>query len=327
MRDDQKTKAELLQELGILRGRVCELKQAKEALKHSEKQFKELFENAVVGVYRTAPDGRIIMANQALVRMLGYSSSEELSQRNLKKEGFAPGHSRSIFKDLIEKEGKVVGLESAWLRRDGTTLFITENARVIRDESGKTLCYEGIVQDITDRKKSERELRNSQELLEKTFRSLDSAVFILDSEKPPHIVDCNPAAVSIFGYERSRMLGKTTGFLHVDRKTLLEFQEVLYPAVATQGYLSSFEFRMKRKNGRIFPTEHSVFPLKNDEGDRIGWVSVIRDFTEHKEDEKALKESEEKFRLAMEITNDALWDWNMVRMMNGKSGFILMISS
>ena len=138
-RDEQKTKAELLQELDALRRCVSKLKQVEEKLKHSEKQFKELSENTFVGVYRTTPDGRITMANPALVRMLGYSSFEELSQQNLEKEEFAPQYPRSIFKDLIEKEGKVVGLESTWRKRDGTTLFIIENAWVVRDESGKTL--------------------------------------------------------------------------------------------------------------------------------------------------------------------------------------------
>jgi len=140
--DEDKTKAELLQELETLRRRISELEQAEPRLKDSEKQFKELFENTPVGIYRTTPDGRIIMANPALIRMLGYSSFEELSQRDLEKEGFAPGHPRSAFIDRIEREGKVVRLESAWVRRDGTTLFIIENARAIRDESGKTLYYE-----------------------------------------------------------------------------------------------------------------------------------------------------------------------------------------
>jgi PAS domain-containing protein len=79
MQEESKTKAQLLQELDTLRRRVSELKQAEEVLKHSEKQFKELFENIVVGIYRTTPDGRIIMANPVLVRK----------------------YLRSIFKDLM----------------------------------------------------------------------------------------------------------------------------------------------------------------------------------------------------------------------------------
>lgn len=122
------------------------------------------------------------MANPVLVQMLGYSSFEELSERNLEKEGFALRYPRSMFKDLIEREVKVVGLESAWLRRDGTTLFITENARVVRDESGKTLYYEGIVQDITERKRLEDSLRESEEKYRTLIESAGESIATIDED-------------------------------------------------------------------------------------------------------------------------------------------------
>lgn len=168
--------------------------------------------------------------------------------------------------------------------------------------------------DITERKKAEKELRDSRDLLEKTFRSLDSAVFILDCEKPPRIVDCNPAALDIFGYAKSEMLGRTTDFLHVSQETLLEFQKALYAAVETQGHLSAFEFRMKRKDGRIFPTEHSVCPLQNDGGDRIGWVSVIRDITEHKRTLETIRENQTLIQGILDCTSAVI----VVRDIHGK---------
>ena len=77
---------------------------------------------------------------------------------------------------------------------------------------------------------------------------MDSAVFILNNKSPPIILDCNPVASSIFGYKKQEMLDKTTEFLHESKKTLLEFQDILYPFIEKQGYLSFFEFKMKRKN-------------------------------------------------------------------------------
>ncbi|MHC4596433.1 MAG: PAS domain S-box protein, partial [Planctomycetota bacterium] len=240
MRDNQKTKAELLQELVTLRERVSGLKQVEEALKHSEKQFKELFENAVVGVYRTAPDGRIIMANPELVRMLGYSSFEELSQRNLTKEGFAPQYSRSIFKDLIEREGKVVGQESAWLRRDGTTLLITENARVVRDESGKTLYYEGIVQDITERKKAEEEIEDLAKLA---------------SENPNPVLRIGEDGTIIYANEASTIVLETWG-CSVGQRIPEPCRERLEECF-NSGKVSSFEFTCQ--NGQIFAVTLAPF--------------------------------------------------------------------
>jgi PAS domain S-box-containing protein len=123
-----------------------------EALQESEEKYRRVFEDSPMGLYRTTPEGRILMANPALLKMLGYSSLEELSQRNLEDSGYEPGYPRSGFKKRIESKGEVVGLESAWIRVDGSTLHVRENARAIRDDDGNTLYYEGTVEDITVQK-------------------------------------------------------------------------------------------------------------------------------------------------------------------------------
>jgi PAS domain S-box-containing protein len=162
----RKSKTELLQEVEALRRHVSKLEQAEQTLKNLEKQFKELFENIPVGIYRVTPNGRITMANQTFIRMLGYSSFEELLQPDLEKEGFATGHLHSAFKDLIEKDENVVEREFEWIRRDGAALFVIKNSRAIRDESGKILYHEGIVQDITESKQREKELNvNSEKMV------------------------------------------------------------------------------------------------------------------------------------------------------------------
>lgn len=137
---------------------ITERKRAEDAVRESEKRFREIFENTEVGVYRTMPDGQILMANPALVYMLGYSSFEELSQRNLEEEGFEPQYQRSIFKEEIEREGRIVGSESIWITRDGKKLYVLENARIVRDKDGKILYYEGTVENITKSKQAEEEL-------------------------------------------------------------------------------------------------------------------------------------------------------------------------
>ncbi|GEM_PF-1204428 len=151
--------AELVKSNEQLRREIAERKQAEEALQESEERFRGIFENATIGLYRTSPDGHILMANPALLRMMGYSSFDELAQRNLEEEGYEPEYPRSAFKQRIRNEGQVLGLESAWVRRDGITLFIRESARAIRDEAGNTLYYEGTVEDITERKRAEEEIR------------------------------------------------------------------------------------------------------------------------------------------------------------------------
>jgi PAS domain S-box-containing protein len=135
------------------------LDELRAALAESEQRYRNLFDNSVLGIYRTTPDGQVLMANPALLRMLGYSSFEELAARDLERGDFEPRYPRSRFKEKIEAEGEIVGLESVWIKRDRTALFVRENARVVRDQAGRALCYEGTIEDISERKRAEEKLR------------------------------------------------------------------------------------------------------------------------------------------------------------------------
>ncbi len=143
-----------------------------------------------------------------------------------------------------------------------------------------------------EHKLTEQTLRESKELFEKTFLSQLDAFFILDANNPPKILDCNPSTTRVFGYSRKEMLGRTTDFLHVDKRRRQKFQEHLYPAIDKQGFFHLPEFEMKRYGGTVFPTEHTVVSLEDDQGKRIGWVSVVRDISERKRMEESLLESE-----------------------------------
>ena len=139
---------------------------ALEALRESEERFRALYDNSTIGLYRTTPDGRIHLANPALVRMLGYSSFDDLSIRNLEKNGFEPSYPRAQFVEIIKKDGEVKGLEYAWKRNDGATIIVRESARAIRDAQGKTLYYDGIVEDISESKRSETERLVMREIMQ-----------------------------------------------------------------------------------------------------------------------------------------------------------------
>jgi PAS domain S-box-containing protein len=142
-----------------------------EALRRSEDRYRSLFQNAVLGIYCTTPDGKILEANPALVRMLGYESFEQLAERDLEAHGYEPGYSRSAFKELLEQRGSVAGLESGWKKADGSTVVVRENAIAARDAEGRVIYYEGTVEDITARRAAEEakealeaQLRQTQKL-------------------------------------------------------------------------------------------------------------------------------------------------------------------
>ncbi len=227
---------------------ITERKRAERALRRSEERFRGVFENTLVGLYRTTPDGRILMANPALVRMMGYPSFKELAKLNT-EESFAPGHTRSAFKNRIERDGQVMGMESAWRRRDGSTLFVRESARAIRDEHGATLYYEGTVEDVSERKRAEEMLRLMQFSID---HSADAAYWMTPDAR---FVYVNEAACRSLNYSREQLLSMSVH--DVDLNFPREVWPEHWKQVKERGSFS-LESRHRTSDGRVFPVEIAV---------------------------------------------------------------------
>jgi PAS domain S-box-containing protein len=162
-----------------------ERRRAEEALRESEERFRSLYENSTIGIYRTSPDGRILMANPAAVRMLGFGSFDDLARRNLESLGITPSYARGEFLKQLERERIITGLESAWVRRDGSTIFVRESARIVCDGNNNVLYYDGTFEDITDRKQAEEQLRTSlkekEVLLKETHHRVKNNLQVISS--------------------------------------------------------------------------------------------------------------------------------------------------
>ncbi len=278
-------------EMALYKSKVKKkLIESRKRLQESEEQFRNLFENAVLGVYRTTPDGRILMANPALVHMLEYSSFEELSQLNLEKEGFEPEYPRSAFKERIERDGQIVGLESAWIRRDGTTLFVRENARVVLDDVGNVLYYEGTIEDITERKKAEEELMR----LSTAVRMTSDSIVITDIDMV--ILDVNEAALRMYGASKKEdLVGKNALSIIAPedrRKAQASIEEAL-----KKGSAGNLECDAILEDGSRITVETSMTIMKDAEGKSREIVNITRDITERKKAEKRMKRRLMKFDL------------------------------
>jgi len=254
---------------------ITERKRAEEALRESEERFRSIFENAVMGLYRTTPDGHILMANPALVHMLGYSCFDELAQRNLEEDGFEPEYPRLAFKQRIESEEQVIGLESAWVKEDGTTLFVRENVKAIRDEAGNTLYYEGTVDDITERVQAEESLRQLNQAMEQSPVS----VVITDTEGIIQYV--NPKFSQVTGYSAEEAIGQNPRLLQSGEHPPAFYRELWDTLTAGQEWQG--EFRNKKKNGELFWELASIAGVQDQNGKITHYVAVKEDITQRKQ--------------------------------------------
>lgn len=248
--------------------------EAQEALHETEQRYKHIFENAHIGIYRTTPDGRILVANPALVKMMGYSSLEELQKRNLEQEGFGPGYSRALFKDLVERPGGVRGLESQWVRKDGSIIHIRENAIAVRDRDGKVLYYEGTVEDITERVLAERKLKEQ----EKQYRRLvELAPFGIAVHRNGRGLYANPAAAQIVGFKAEDFPGADIfQFVHPDDR---EAARTRIERVMSQSeVVGSFPVRYVKPSGEIVFAQAINAPIEF-EGE-LAVMTVFQDVTE-----------------------------------------------
>ncbi len=287
---------------------VSDRKQAQDALQESELRFRSLYENSTIGLYRTTPDGKIILANPTLIKMLGYKSFDELATRDLKKDGFEPSYERKQFIDKIELNGDVLCLESAWKRQDGSIAYISESARAIRGPDGKTLYYDGSVEDITERKKAEEELSESETRYRSVLQSATDAIVTADSSGI--IIGWNSGAERIFGYSYTEAVGQS----------LISLMPLSYQAGHSDGMKrvlsggdqhvigKTVELEGLRKDNSVFPIELSLSTWKTTSCQFF--TGIIRDITDRKRVEESLQETSDYLENLLSFANAPIMVWD-----------------
>lgn len=148
----------------------------------AEEKYHGIFDHLVEGIFQTTPDGRYLLANMALARIYGYASPEELKESvtDIGQKLYVEEGRRDEFVRLMQERDTITGFESQIYRKDGSIIWISENCRAIRDARGELTYYEGTVEDITQRRQVELDLRKSESLYHSLVETMPQNVFRKD---------------------------------------------------------------------------------------------------------------------------------------------------
>ncbi len=253
--------------------------QAAEALRESEQRFRELFNRAPIGIYRMAPNGRVLDANPVFVSMLGYESYEELATTVTNLASLRAGDPSEL-DGGTDAEKEVIGREARWRRRDGWLVHVSENQRVIRSADGSVGCYEGTIEDISGRKRAEQELRETDVRYRLLFEQSPSPVWIYSLDTL-EFLDVNDSALRLYGYSREEFLALTV----LDVLPRDEWSDFL-KTVATEQFTSRAR-RHIRKGGSLINVEVAGSEIRF--AGRPARTVVIRDVTEQVRTQQLLR--------------------------------------
>ena len=259
---------------------ITERKQVEEKLRESEERYRSIFENAGEGLFQSTPEGRFISVNPSFARMLGYASPEELvsSTSDIAKQYYVNNEDRQRYEQLLQTTGFVEKFEYRIQCKDGSHIWVSDSTHVIYDRDGKAACYEGYVTDISERKRTEEVLRES----EAKNKALQEATFeaLFFSEKGV-CIEANNSASKLFGYKHDEFIGILGTDVIAD-----EFKAIVKDNMLS-GYDQPYEAMAQRKDGSKFWAEFHG-KMFDYQGKMIG-VASIRDITYQMQAKQELK--------------------------------------
>ena len=167
---------------------ITDRKIAERALRKSEEKYRNIFDNAVEGIFQSSPDGLLLKGNRALARMLGFDSPDSMMETytDLPNQVYVTPGESARFRTILERDGSIQGFETKFHRKDGQEIWVSINARTVRDDAGDMQYFEGFVVNITDRKRAESELRESVVKLNKRLTETIHAMSVTVETRDPY---------------------------------------------------------------------------------------------------------------------------------------------
>jgi diguanylate cyclase (GGDEF)-like protein/PAS domain S-box-containing protein len=280
---------------------VTERKRFELAIEEAEEKYREIFDGALEGMFQVTIDGQVLTVNPALARMMGYESPQDTqaSIKNVARDVWEYQDERSIYLKKLLAAGAVQGFECRFKRKDGTTVWVSVNSRVVLGADGQAHYHEGFLIDITDRKRIEQSLREIAESLEEAQRIGDLGSYVLDITAG--VWTSSAALDELFGIDKGydRSVAGWLALIHPDDRGRMS-------AHATD-VASGREKKLDREYRIIRHSDHAerwVHGLGRIEFDAQGNLrtlrGVIKDITARKMGEIVLRDNEQRFRESFE---------------------------
>jgi PAS domain S-box-containing protein len=283
---------------------LCSLKRAEGVLQQAESKYRSIFENAVEGIYQTTVEGRFTTANPKLAEIFGFPTSEallncvEIASNHL----YVEPDQRAQFMCLMREKGEVTGFESLIRRRDGTLVWISENARTLYAVDGSVAGYEGTVVDITQRKHAEETLRKANDALRAVIQASPLAIFTIDLNGI--VQSWNAAAERMFGWQEVEVLGRPTPLVPPDKRH--EYTELVERLRRGEAF-AGVQARRQRKDGTLIDVSLSAAPLYDAQGNVSGITVLVADISEVKQAEHALGRERALLRALIDSIPDMIF--------------------
>ena len=270
-------------------------KQTEKELRTANEVFEKILSTTHMAVAYLDRDFNFIRVNRAYAGADGHDEAFFVSKNHF--DLYPHPENERIFRRVVETGEAYSTLAKAFEypeRPERGVSYWDWTLHPVKDNTG---AVEGLLLcllDVSERVRAEKALQETKRLLESTLASLADAVFVVDPSSR-RIIACNPALERVFGYTEKEAAGRNTEFLHVNRNMYEQFGRELFHALDTKGIYHT-EYKLRRKDGSVFFSENTVTAIVDDSGNRTGLVSFVRDITERKEAEEALKRLEEQRR-------------------------------
>lgn len=241
----------------------------------AERRYRELFDNIQEGLFFSTPDGRFLDVNDAMVRMLGYATREELLQTNITHHLYLAPERRQRFLDAIAERGVLRNYEEPLRRKDGTILHTLQNIFSVRDEQGAVVQYRGLMLDVTEQKTYQAQLQRERDFNQKILNNTQSMILVLDTAGL--ISYANPRCFEA-GYHEAELLGHRLVEL-VSPSRRQDFEATL-ETTANGVQVDNLELPLRRGDGSTGHFSVSLSPIRDERAQVNSIVVVMTDITD-----------------------------------------------